>query len=89
MSLRPHGIGIGDTKALENVDFAAFHPCGVGLLLVIVAHEMQGPVNDQMRPVGVEGYALLVRLTCNQWRTDGKIAKKRLARLRIGHIGWE
>ncbi len=44
--MRP--VGIGDTETREDVAFEPFHGIGLGISLVIVAHEMQKAMHREM-----------------------------------------
>ena len=50
-------IGIGDPEPRQRPAFARFHVGGAGLVMMIVAEQMEGAVNQQMRGIILDGHA--------------------------------
>src|SRR5882757_10025860 len=68
-------IRIGNAELGENLAFEAFHRVGVGVVLVIVADQMQKAVHGEMTEVMIERLCFFIRLFPRRLVGDRDIAE--------------
>ena len=94
----PIRIGIGNAELRENLPFETFHGFGVVVVLVVVADQMQEPVDRQMAEVMIERLLFVVGLFARGLIGDGDVAEHarrvvgrgragRLQRRKRQHVG--
>ena len=72
------GIRIGEPESVENPDLEALHHLGIGLVTVIVTHQMQRAMHDEMCQMRYRVLALLIRLPSRDGPTDDKVTEFRI-----------
>src|SRR5689334_7630062 len=82
ISSRAH-IRVRETQLAEYRDLAPLHATRISRSLVVVADEMQCPVDHEVRPVRAQTLLLLSRFALQNLRADHEIAQ--CLRLLAGH----
>src|SRR5690606_27161993 len=71
------GIGVGMTQFGQRLAFESFHLVGFGIIDVVIAQQVQAAVDDQVRPVRLQGLALFGGLACHHGYADHQVAQQR------------
>ncbi len=76
-------VRIGDPEPGKRADLARFHVGGVGVVVMVVAEQVQRSVHDQMRGMLLERHAFFRRLGFADAMREDNIAEQQF---RLGNI---
>ena len=83
-------IRVGDAKLRQNGNLAGLHRFGVGLVIMIMAHQVQQTMHPQMDKVIIEGFVVAYGFGPDCLECDGDLASSKAAlTVSLGLAAWK